>query len=87
MISRETQALMEAAVDAILVIDHRGRITALNDATRRMFCYGADELLGENVSVLMPEPDRSAHQGYMERYEATGKARVIGIGREVVAAR
>lgn len=87
MISRETQALMEAAVDAILVIEHRGRITALNDATRRMFGYEADELLGKNVSVLMPEPDRSAHQGYMERYEATGQARVIGVGRAVVAAR
>ena len=87
MISRETQALMEAAVDAILVIDHRGRITALNDATRRLFGYRGDELLGENVSRLMPEPDRGAHASYMEQYEATGQARVVGIGREVVAAR
>lgn len=87
MISRETQALMEAAVDAILVIDHRGRITALNDATRRMFGYRTDELLGQNVSLLMPEPDRGAHQHYMDQYEATGRARIIGIGREVAAAR
>jgi two-component system sensor kinase FixL len=87
MISRETQALMEAAVDAIVVIDHRGRITAVNDATRRMFGYRTDELLGENVSRLMPEPDRGAHQGYMDQYEVTGKAQIIGVGREVAAAR
>jgi two-component system sensor kinase FixL len=85
--SRETQALMQAAVDAIVVIDHRGRMTAVNDATLRMFGYRVDELLGENVSGLMPEPDRSAHDGYMARYLETGVQKIIGIGREVVAER
>jgi two-component system sensor kinase FixL len=87
MLSRETQALMEAAVDAIVVIDHRGRITATNDATCRVFGYRTDELLGENVSKLMPEPDRSAHDGYIARYLETGEGRIIGIGRAVRAQR
>jgi two-component system, LuxR family, sensor kinase FixL len=87
MFSKETQALMEAAVDAIVVIDHRGRITAINDATRRMFGFRTDELLGENVSRLMPEPDRSAHDGYLDAHLKTGRARIIGIGREVTAQR
>jgi len=87
MLSRETQALMEAAVDAIVVIDHRGRMTAVNDATCRIFGYRSDELLGENVSMLMPEPERSAHDGYLERYLETHVAKIIGIGRTVSAQR
>jgi two-component system sensor kinase FixL len=87
MFSRETQALMEAAVDAIVVIDHHGRIQGLNDATCRMFGYRNDELLGENVRLLMPEPDRGEHDGYIARYLQTGKPRIIGIGREVKARR
>jgi two-component system sensor kinase FixL len=57
MFSRETQALMEAAVDAIIVIDHRGRMQAVNDAASGIFGYRSDELLGEDVSMLMPEPE------------------------------
>jgi two-component system sensor kinase FixL len=87
MFARETHALMEAAVDAIVVIDHEGRITAMNDATRRMFGYDSGELLGENVHKLMPDPDRGAHDGYMRNYSASGVARIIGIGREVFARR
>jgi len=87
MFSRETQALMEAAVDAVIVIDQRGTVTAINDAAQRMFGYRTDELLGENVSLLMPEPDRSAHAGYIHAHLATGVARVIGKGRDIVAKR
>ena len=58
MLSRETQALMDAAVDAIVVVDHLGRISAVNGATRRIFGYADDELVGANVSKLMPEPER-----------------------------
>ncbi|MBC8026384.1 MAG: PAS domain S-box protein [Steroidobacteraceae bacterium] len=78
---------MEAAVDAIIVIDHHGRIQAVNDATCRMFGYVTDELLGANVRVLMPEPDRSAHDGYLAKHLSTGEAKVIGIGRQVTAQR
>lgn len=87
MFSRETQALMEATVDAVVVIDHHGRMTAVNDATSRIFGYRADELLGENVSMLMPEPHRNAHDGHLARYLETGVGRIIGIGREVPAQR
>ncbi|HET7811902.1 MAG TPA: PAS domain S-box protein [Steroidobacteraceae bacterium] len=87
MLSRETQAIMEAAADAIVVIDHRGRMTAINDATRRIFGYRSDELLGENVSMLMPEPDRSAHDDYIARHLETGEGRIIGRGRNVKAQR
>jgi two-component system sensor kinase FixL len=87
MFSRETHALMEAAVDAIIVIDHEGRIMAMNDATRRLFGYPSSELLGENVHKLMPEPDRVAHDGHLRQYFASGVARIIGVGREVLASR
>lgn len=87
MFSRETLALMEAAVDAIVVIDHRGCIEAVNDAACRTFGYGSGELLGRNVSVLMAQPDRSRHDDYMTRHQETGHASIIGIGREVVAQR
>ncbi|HEU4780757.1 MAG TPA: PAS domain S-box protein [Steroidobacteraceae bacterium] len=87
MFSRETQALMEAAIDAVIVIDHRGRMLAVNDSTSRMFGYRVDELLGENVSMLMPEPHRAGHDGYLASYLQTGVAKIIGIGREVTAKR
>jgi two-component system, LuxR family, sensor kinase FixL len=87
MFSTDAQALMEAAVDAIIVIDHRGRIQAVNDSACRIFGFPTHELLGENVSILMSEPHRSAHDGYMANYLATGKAKIIGIGRQVTARR
>jgi two-component system sensor kinase FixL len=87
MFSREAQALMEAAVDAIVVMDHRGLVEAVNDAACRTFGYQADELLGRNVSVLMAEPDRTRHDDYLERHQQTGHARIIGVGREVQARR
>jgi two-component system sensor kinase FixL len=87
MFSRETQALMEAAVDAIIVIDHRGRILAVNDSTQRLFGFRTDELLGENVSMLMPQPDRGAHDEYLAKYLRTGVPKIIGLGRQVTAQR
>ena len=78
---------MEAAVDAVVVIDHRGRILAVNDSTRQIFGFRVDQLLGQNVSMLMPEPDRGAHDGYIARYLSSGEARIIGLGRAVTAQR
>jgi two-component system sensor kinase FixL len=80
-------ALLDAAVDAIILIDPRGRITRFNLAAERMFGYQQAEVLGKNVSVLMPEPYRSQHDGYIGRYAHTGERRIIGIGREVVGQR
>lgn len=84
---REFRALLEAAVDAVLVIDHKGTIEEFNRSAQRVFGYEADEIIGRNVSELMPEPYRSEHDQYLERYRTTGEARIIGIGREVTALR
>jgi len=77
------QAILESAVAAILAIDSAGRIQSVNPATERMFGYTADEMLGQPVSMLMPEPYRSAHDAYLRHYLTTGERRIIGIGREV----
>jgi two-component system, LuxR family, sensor kinase FixL len=87
MFSHETQAIMEAAVDAVLVIDHRGRMQAVNAAACRVFGYDTRELLGQNVSLLMPEPDHSRHDDYLARYLESGEAHIIGTGRDVIAQR
>lgn len=76
-------AVVRTIVDGIVVIDHRGRIEWTNDAAWRMFGYDADALVGQNVRVLMPEPDASRHDGYLARYLTTGDRKIIGIGREV----
>src|SRR6516165_7000697 len=77
------RALLEAAVDAIISIDERGIIQLVNHAAERMFGYSAEELIGKNVSLLMPSPYREEHDGYLARYLATGEKHIIGIGREV----
>ena len=75
-------ALMEAAVDAIIIIESDGAILKFNPAAERMFGYREEEVRGRNVSLLMPESHRSRHDGYLSRYADTGKAAIIGKGRE-----
>lgn len=75
-------ALLDAAVDAIVMIDSDGSIVTFNRAAERLFGYAQDEVLGEPVQVLMPEPYRGEHPGYLRRYLETGEKRIIGIGRE-----
>jgi two-component system sensor kinase FixL len=77
------RAIIDAAVDGIIVIDSRGVIEAFNPAAQRMFGYSEQEAIGQNVSLLMPEPDRSRHSDYLARHLQTGENRVIGIGRAV----
>lgn len=77
------RAIVESAVDAIIVIDNRGRIEAFNPAAERLFGYSEREAIGEDVTLLMPPPYRDEHDRYLERYQREGDARVIGIGREV----
>jgi two-component system, LuxR family, sensor kinase FixL len=83
----ELHALLDAAVDAIIVIDEQGRVATFNAAAERMFGYVAADVLGQDIALLMGEPHRAQHQGYLNHYMATGEARVIGIGREVQARR
>jgi two-component system sensor kinase FixL len=83
----EFKALLDAAVDAIIVIDHRGRIEQFSLSAERIFGYSAAEVRGKNVDVLMPKPYQAEHDAYMDRYQATGEARIIGVGREVQARR
>jgi len=81
--SLRLKAILDSAVAGILTIDSRGRIETVNQAVERLFGYSAAELLGRNVSVLMPEPYASRHDSFISRYLETGERRVIGIGREV----
>ncbi len=81
------RAVVETAVDAIITIDERGIINAFNPAAERLFGYPAAEVTGRNVALLMPSPDREAHDGYIQRYLRTGEKRIIGIGREVMVRR
>ncbi len=83
MSHNEIQALLDAAVDAVVMIDHRGIVSAFNRSAERLFGYSAAELLGQSVSLLMPQPWRSEHDKYLSRYIGTGVPHIIGVGREV----
>ena len=78
------EAMIETAIDGIITIDTKGLIESMNPAALVLFEYEFDELVGKNISVLMPEPDRSGHDGYISKYKATGERKIIGVGREVL---
>lgn len=85
--SFELQALLDAAVDAVVLIDHRGVIEVFNRSAERLFGYTAAEAIGRNVSILMTEPDSHSHDRYIKRYLESGVPHIIGIGREVTVRR
>ena len=76
-------AIIENAIDGIITIDDKGIIESINPSGCRLFGYQQREVIGENISMLMPEPDRSQHDQYISRYQETRDPHIIGKGREV----
>ncbi len=81
------QAIINTAVDGIMTINKRGVVETMNPAAEGLFGYETDEVIGENIKMLMTEPDRTRHDSYLTNYLETGHKKVIGIGREVMAQR
>ncbi len=79
------QAVMDNVIDAIITINSQGIVASFNSAAETIFGYRQDEIVGRNVSLLMPEPDRGQHDGYLQRYHTTGQRWIIGQEREVLA--
>ena len=77
------KAIIENAIDGIITIDERGRIESINPAACKLFQYIPEEVIGNNITMLMPEPYKGEHDGYINRYQHTGEPHIIGIGREV----
>jgi two-component system, LuxR family, sensor kinase FixL len=84
---RHLQSILDTVPDAMVVIDECGLIVSFSAAAQKLFGYDEEELVGRNVSLLMPSPDRELHDSYIERYATTGEARIIGIGRVVTGVR
>lgn len=80
--TQHLQAILDNVIDGIITIDERGAMISFNAAAERIFGFASGEVIGHNISMLMPEPHRSQHDGYLHNYLSTGVARVIGIGRE-----
>jgi PAS domain S-box-containing protein len=79
----QLQAILDNVLDSIIMIDASGTIVSTNAAVGKMFGYPAEELLGRNIKMLMPESNRSSHDGYLARYQSTGMSKAIGVGREL----
>jgi two-component system sensor kinase FixL len=80
-------SILETIPDAMIVIDGNGLMQFFSSAAERQFGYSEQEAIGQNVSILMPNPDRSRHDGYLHRYRSTGERHIIGIGRIVTGQR
>ncbi|MHC2781239.1 two-component system sensor kinase FixL [Bradyrhizobium liaoningense] len=81
------RSILETVPDAMIVIDSRGIMQLFSSAAERLFGYSRQEAIGRNVSILMPEPDQSRHDGYLARYLRTSDPHIIGIGRIVTGKR
>lgn len=82
-----TRAIVQTAVDGIIMINGHGIIQSFNHSAEKLFGWESHEVIGKNINILMPEPDRSHHDGYLSNYQKTGIPKIIGSGREVTGLR
>ncbi len=82
--AQQLRAIFETAVDCLIIIDSHGEISKINPAGAKLFGYKIKELIGQNVSILMPAPHRKNHDTYLQNYHKTGIGKIIGEGRDVV---
>ena len=83
----QLHSILDTVPEAMIVIDDRGTMRSFSTTAERLFGWTAEEVIGRNVSMLMPSPYREEHDGYLDRYRSTGERRIIGIGRIVVGER
>src|SRR5476651_1261373 len=81
------KAIIDNAIDGIITISDRGIIESINPSACKLFQRTPEEVIGQNISILMPPPDRNMHDAYLHRYQRTGSPHIIGIGREVTGLR
>jgi PAS domain S-box-containing protein len=81
------KAVVETAVDGVILIDACGRVLMFNPACEKLFKFQAEEIIGQNVKMLMPAPYRAEHDGYLRNFHQTRVRKIIGIGREVTGQR
>lgn len=81
--SKRIQEILNAVADGVITIDKRGSIESFNPAAEQLFGYTEQEVMGQNVNMLMPEPHRTQHDAYLAHYLETGEARVVGMRREM----
>lgn len=89
MVQNESRlrTIFDTAVDGIIIINGRGIVSAFNGAAETIFGWTAAEVVGQNIAMLMPEPQHSEHDGYLRHHIETGEAKIIGVGREVTGLR
>jgi two-component system sensor kinase FixL len=89
LVAREAhlKSILDTVPDAMIVIDRQGLVQSFSSAAERLFKYSADEVIGKNIKMLMPQPYRADHDSYLKRYAETGERRIIGIGRVVIGER
>ena len=87
MLASSLRAILDTAVDGIILMDASGKVTMFNSACERIFGYAAEEIVGGDVKRLMPNPYHDEHDQYLLNYQRTGQRKIIGIGRQVVGQR